>query len=73
MTYEEMKKSLDDAEKRRNKDAMFHYLTLRHAKDLIDENPEDFCKAVGMKKTYSIEFRKMRALYSLMKNKNLSL
>ena len=73
MNYEDIKKALNDAEETRNKIAMFHYIALKHAADFLDEDPKDFCKAVGMQESYATEFLKMRALYILMKEKNLSL
>ncbi|MCB9981169.1 MAG: hypothetical protein H6860_02075 [Rhodospirillales bacterium] len=73
MNYSEIKEALSDAEQSRNKIAMFHFITLKHADDFIDEDPKAFCKAVGMQESYAAEFLKMRALYLLMKEKNLSL
>ncbi len=73
MNYQEIREALSDAEQSRNKIAMFHFITLKCAADFIDEDPKAFCKAVGMQESYSAEFLKMRALYLLMKEKNLSL
>jgi len=73
MNLEDIKQALNDAEETRNKIAMFHYVTLKHAEDFMGEDPKTFCKAVGMQESYATEFLKMRALYLLMKEKSLTL
>lgn len=73
MNYNEIKLALDKAEETRNKIAMFHYITLKYAEDLMNEDPKGFCRAVGMQESYATEFLKMRALHMLIKEHNLSL
>ena len=73
MNFEDIKQALNDAEKTKNKSAMFHYITLKHAEDFMEEDPKTFCKAVGVQESYATEFLKMRALYLLMKEKSLTL
>lgn len=71
MKYEEIKKALKEAEEDRNKIAMFHFIALKYAEDLMEEDPKSFCKAVGMRESYATEFLKMRALHLLIKEKGL--
>lgn len=73
MNYDDVISALEEAGQNRNKIAMFHYISLKHAEDFIDEDAKSFCKAVGMQESYSTEFLKMRALYLLMKEKNLEI
>lgn len=73
MNYHEIREALERAEDEKTKIAMFHYIALKYAPDFLDEDPKHFCNAVGMKESYATEFRKMRALYLLMKANNFSL
>lgn len=73
MDIKEIKNLLDNAANTRNKIAMFHYITLKHAQELINEDPKEFCRIVGMRESYATEFLKMRALSTLMQEQNLSL
>lgn len=52
---------------------MFNYLFLKYAGDFLDEKPEDICSHIGVGKSMATEIRKMRAVYLLMKEKNLYL
>lgn len=73
MDIKEIKNLLDNAANKRNKIAMFHYLTLKYAQQLKNEDPKEFCRIVGMRESYATEFLKMRALSTLMQEQNLSL
>ena len=64
MNYDEIKQALNEAEETRNKIAMFHYITLRYAEDFMDEDPKEFCRAVGMQESYAAEFGPMRTFVS---------
>ena len=73
MNLEEIKHELEVASDERHKTAMFHFLFLKYAEDFLEEKPEKICEIIGAKKSMSKEIQKMRALYLLMKKKNLSI
>lgn len=73
MNFLEMKKCLDKAAADKNKIAMVHYLSLKYADQMMNEDPKQICKLLGVKESYATEIRKMRALHLLMKAQNLSL
>jgi dihydroorotase len=58
---ETIKLTLQKAQEERNKTATFHSLVLLNANLLKDLDPYEFCRSVGVKRTYHIEFRKMIA------------
>jgi hypothetical protein len=64
---EEIRKAVHDAALENQKIAMFHFQVLKNANALEDVGPEDFCRDIGVPKTYQTEFRKMLSLARLMK------
>ena len=65
--YDQIAKQIETAAKNRSKVAMFHYQVLINADKLSEENPVDFCRAVGMEDSFATEFRKMIRLAKFMK------
>lgn len=57
--YDEIAREIREAALERNKMGMFHYQVLINAKLLEDVNPIDFCRAVGVPDSYTVEFQKM--------------
>jgi hypothetical protein len=57
--YDEIAREIREAAQERNKIGMFHYQVLINAKQLEDVNPTDFCRAVGVPDSYTVEFQKM--------------
>jgi hypothetical protein len=53
--------------------AMFHYQVLSNADKLKSVDVEEFCRAVGVAKSYSTEFRKMLGLARLMRDRGVGL
>ncbi len=72
MNFSEMKKCLDKAAAGKNKIAMLHYLSLKYADKMMNEDPKEICDLLGVKDSYATEIRKMRALHLLMKAHNLN-
>ena len=52
---------------------MLHYLALKHADELMDEDPKEICKMLGLKASMASEILKMRAVHLLMKSENLKI
>ena len=73
MKIQEMKIALAEAETKKNKTAMLHYLALKHADRLMREDPKELCKMLGLKASMASEIRKMRAVYVLMRSENLKI
>ena len=71
--FKQMKKAIHAAELKRQKVAMFHYQVLKNAKELEQVNPIEFCKEMGMSKTYSTEFRKMISLARVVEEQGTKL
>jgi hypothetical protein len=51
--------ALDDAQKEKEKAATLHSLVLIHAAELASLEPLEFCRQLGIHKSYQTEFRKM--------------
>ena len=74
---ETIKLTLQKAQAKREKTAVFHCQVLLNAELLKHLDPHEFCRNVGVTKAYHIEFRKMIAAartlselgYSIQKNK----
>jgi hypothetical protein len=66
MMYEEIARSIRQAELSGQQIAMFHYQVLANADRLKNVRAGDFCEAVGMKQSFATEFSKMIALAKLM-------
>lgn len=73
MKIQEMKIALADAEVKKNKTAMLHYLALKHADILMNDDPKELCKMLGLKVSMASEILKMRAVHLLMKSENLKI
>jgi hypothetical protein len=58
-TIDSIRDALILAAESRAKTATLHSLVLIHARELEKVDPLEFCKAVGVPKSYTIEFRKM--------------
>ena len=65
--YDDIARQISQASKNRRKSAMFHYQVLVNADKLAEEDPVNFCRAVGMNESYATEFRKMLQLSRLIK------
>ena len=52
---------------------MFHYQVLINAKLLEDVNPIDFCRAVGVPDSYTVEFQKMLRVAKTIKEHGKSI
>jgi hypothetical protein len=78
---ETIKLTLQKAQAKREKTAVFHSQVLLNAELLKNLDPHEFCRNVGVTKAYHIEFRKMIAVartlselgYSIQKNKMKSI
>ncbi|GEM_PF-6470734 len=54
--YDEIARKIREAARERNKMGMFHFQVLINAKQLEDVNPTDFCRAVGVPDSFTVEF-----------------
>jgi len=78
---ETIKLTLQKAQAKREKTAVFHSQVLLNAELLKNLDPHEFCRKVGVTKAYHIEFRKMIAVartlselgYSIQTNKMKSI
>lgn len=68
MSIDEIARKVREAEKTKNKIAMFHYQILIHAKELEGVDAIEFCKEIGVNESYATEFRKMLSLAKLMRD-----
>ena len=68
---EDIATKVRDAAPNGKKIAMFHYQVLINADDLKGLDPVDFCKDIGVTKSYATEFRKMLSLAKLMKEEGV--
>jgi hypothetical protein len=57
--YEEIKRKILEVSDLLDQEAVFHYQVLKHAKVLANDDPHEFCIAVGMPDTYADEFLKI--------------
>ena len=53
--------------------AMFHFMILKHAFELKDVDPVEFCRKIEVPESFATEFRKMIALRRLMRELNVGL
>jgi hypothetical protein len=60
--------ALEDA-----KIAMFHFQVLKNAQALSNDDPQEFCRKVGVPISYATEFRKMLSLAQLMRRQGAAL
>ena len=58
----EINEKIREASSTKDKSAMFHYQVLSNAKKLSGIEAVEFCVAVGVPKSYAIEFKKMLKL-----------
>lgn len=65
--YDEIARQINQAAERKCKIAMFHYQVLVNADKLMDEDPVNFCRIVGLGDSFATEFRKMIKLSKMMK------
>ena len=70
---DDIKKAVHDAARTDQKIAMFHFQILKHAAELEDVNPVEFCKELAVPATYATEFRKMLSLARLMREQGVRL
>ena len=70
---EDIATKIRDAAHNNQKIAMFHYQVLINANDLEGLDPVDFCKDIGVPKSYATEFRKMLSLAKLMKEERVKI
>ena len=70
---EEIKKAVHEAAAGKHKIAMFHFQVLKHASELRQMDPRQFCKEIAVPETYQTEFRKMISLEQLMRVEGFSL
>lgn len=66
LLIQEIAAKVREAARDKKKIAMFHYQVLIHANELKGIDPVDFCREIGVPKTYSTEFGKMLSLAKLM-------
>jgi len=71
--YEKMNEAIRAATDNGQKMAMFHYQVLTHAAELQSADPAEFCRVVGVHKSFATEFRKMLALARLMREQGVKL
>lgn len=71
--YDEIRDSVHDAARGNQKIAMFHFQVLKNAAALESVNPDLFCRAISVPKTYQTEFRKMLSLARLMRQHGVQL
>jgi hypothetical protein len=69
--WEQIKKAVESATQGKQKIATFHYQVLRNADDLEGTKPDDFCRDIGVPKSYETEFRKMLSLARLLREKRV--
>lgn len=67
---QEIKEAVHHAAESSQKLAMFHFQVLRNATSLENVHPVEFCDAIGVPRSYRIEFRKMLSLALVMRQKN---
>jgi hypothetical protein len=66
MIVKAIEEAVHEAERRKNKIAMFLYQVLIHAEELRGVDAEEFCKEIKVPASYATEFRKMISLAALM-------
>ncbi len=71
--YERIRQAIEAAARDQQKMAMFHYQVLSNANVLEATDADEFCRAVGVPKTYQTEFRKMLSLARLMREQGAKL
>ena len=69
----EIKKAVHEAASRKHKIAMFHFQVLKHASELKQVDPRQFCREIAVPESYQTEFRKMIRLDQLMRDEGVSL
>ncbi|MBW6521841.1 MAG: hypothetical protein K0A99_12675 [Desulfoarculaceae bacterium] len=68
---EDIATKIRDAAHINQKIAMFHFQVLINADKLKGLDPMDFCKDIGVTRSYATEFRKMLSLAKLMKEEGV--
>ena len=71
--YEQMANESHQAANDNNKIAMFHLQVLRHAPELGNIDPVEFCRLTKVPESYATEFRKMISLARLLREKGLAI
>ena len=69
--YEEIAKQIKDATSAGNKSAMVHFQVLKNAHLLADVEPVEFCRKVGMRDSYAVEFYKMLKVARIMQQQGI--
>ena len=73
MPTKEIAIKVHEAEKTRDKIAMFHYQILIHADELRGVDAKEFCKEINVPDSYAIEYRKMLKLAEFMKSQRVTI
>lgn len=70
---EKLRAALEDAAKKDQKTAMFHFQVLLHAAELEGVDPLTCCRELGLRDSYAVEFRKMIAAARVMREQGYAL
>lgn len=73
MDVKDIAELVKEADKQGKKMAMFQYQVLIHAQELKGVDADQFCKNIGVPKSYATELKKMINLAEIMKDEDVSI